>query len=735
MLILNTGKISIMKYSPLNAMFEIKKANREDNDLSEISEQMLRRILFEISLIRQFENTMLKLAADGCVHGPVHTSIGHEACASGAMAAISPSDQIASTHRAHHHYISKAVSFAAPDGFKFPSGSERDVIQNHINSLMGEIMGLANGCCKGRGGSMHLRDGELGIIGTNAIVAGGVPLATGAAFAAKYNNSKQVTLCFLGDGAVNQGSFHEALNLASTWKLPIVYVVENNLYAVATSIRNTTATKTIAVKASAYGMKGCVVDGMDPVAGMLAIKQAVQDVRQENMPVLVEAQCYRYNHHAGPIPGSNFGYRSTEEEKTWAQRDPYMNFAGQLSGSGIISEQDCAKIKELADEMIASALNCCVEKIGEKFVVRPELMPNPDSLEIGTRSDQSEFKGAAFSELKDFGTLEDISYVDAIAMVTGRHLEKDEKVFVLGEEVANFGGGPYGATKGLPAKYPERVLNTPISECGFVGLAGGAAMSGLKPVVEIMFPDFALVAADQLFNQIGKLRHMYGNSVEMPVVARTRVAIGCGYGGQHSMDPAGLFSLFSGWRIAAPTNAFDYIGLFNSAMLSKDPVLIIEHNKLYPIKSAVPSQNLDYLVELGKAKVVRSGSDATVVSYSYMLQVAQEACKELANENINPDLIDLRTVSAVDIDYETIGQSLKKTGILVIVEQSGKSCVISAGISEQCQLLFFDYLDGPIVTICGKDVPSPVSKYLECAATPDIKSIKEIITKAVQRRI
>ena len=347
------------------------------------------------------------------------------------------------------------------------------------------------------------------------------------------------------------------------------------------------------------------------------------------------------------------------------------------------------------------------------------------------RSDGSEFKNVSFNEIEDFSEFEPMKYVDAIAAVTGRHLEKDKRVFELGEEIANFGRGPYGATKGLIEKYPDRILNTPISEAGFSGLAAGAAMAGLRPVVEIMFPDFALVAADQLFNQIGKIRHIYNNSVDMPLVVRTRIAIGCGYGGQHSMDPVGLFSLFSGWRIVAPSNAFDYIGLFNSAMLCKDPVLIVEHNVLYAAESNVPRNNLDYFIKLGKAKILKQGDSATVLCYSSTVNLAMLAAKDLQTEGIDIEVIDLRTLSPADIDYETIGQSLKKTGTLVIVEQTPASMSLGPNIACRCQQRFFDYLDTPITTIHALDIPNPVSKKLETAAVPNIDSIKNAIHKAV----
>ena len=290
--------------------FDFQKIDVEPTDYTNADPRTLANMAFQIFLIREFENTLLNLAAESCVHGPVHTSIGEEACAAGAMAALEPTDKIASTHRAHHHYLAKAVTYCATDGFDAATHDVPDSICRHVITLMGEVMGLKIGCCGGRGGSMHLRHAQIGVIGTNAIVAGGVPLATGAAFAAKYNKTDDVIVCFLGDGAINQGAFHEAANLAGIWNLPIIYFIENNLYAVATPIRIATVSKDLAAKASGYGAIGRVVDGMNPLAVSLAMRQAADHVRQGNGPVFVEAKCYRYPHHAGPIPGSNFGYRT-----------------------------------------------------------------------------------------------------------------------------------------------------------------------------------------------------------------------------------------------------------------------------------------------------------------------------------------------------------------------------------------------------------------------------------------
>ena len=313
-------------------------------------------------------------------------------------------------------------------------------------------------------------------------------------------------------------------------------------------------------------------------------------------------------------------------------------------------------------------------------------------------------------------------------------MERDQNVVLIGEEVANFGGGAYGAAKGLPARFPKQIVNTPISEAGFTGLGLGAAMSGMRPIVEIMFPDFSLVAADQLFNQIAKVRHMYGGGTDVPLVARTRVATGFGYGAQHSMDPVGLFGLFSGWRVVAPANAFDYIGLFNTAMTSLDPVLIIEHGALYGRKSPVPVEDRDYCIPFGKARVVREGAAITVLAYGCMAGRLEGLGARLSEAGVDAEMVDLRTVDFAGIDYEAIGRSLGKTGLVAVVEEAPKSQSIGAGIIAETVERFFDMLDGPPGHVTSRDVPPPVSRVLEEAALLSDRDIVDELTAMVKHR-
>ena len=283
-------------------------------------------------------------------------------------------------------------------------------------------------------------------------------------------------------------------------------------------------------------------------------------------------------------------------------------------------------------------------------------------------------------------------------------------------------------------KYPDRVLNTPISEAGFTGLGLGAAMSGMKTVVEIMFPDFTLVAADQVFNQIGKARHMYGNTTDIPLVLRTRIAVGCGYGGQHSMDPVGLYALFSGWRIVAPANALDYVGLFNTAMQSNDPVLIIEHHALYTQKFLVPRDNLDYFIEFGKARIMEEGNDVTLIAYGYLAQRIEKLSSELKSRDISAELIDLRTVDLPSLDFETLGRSLKKTGMAVVVEEAPTNHSIGGKIAAELTERYFDYLDSPVMRLTSLDVPNSVSRVLESKAILDDEQILKMVTLAANRQ-
>ena len=705
----------------------------DESDLKMIDSKLLARMLFDINVIHEFEKAVLSLKNDDCIWGPVHISIGQEAIAAACAAALRPSDKFFGTHRSHHQFLSKVMQYYIPhqwDPSNQPLPAEAETV---IRRTLAEIMGLSDGFCGGRGGSMHLRCKEAGFPGSNAIVGGGIPLATGAAFAEKFLKSGNIVVCFFGDGAINQGAFHEACNLAGLWKLPVVFFLENNEYAVATSIKNSCAVSDLSIRAASYGMNGYVVEGHDMVAIYQLMKEVTDNIRSDNNPCLIEAKCYRRYHHAGDQPGSVFNYRKKEEEEYWRKKVIVTNFPGVLLEHGILTENEIDHIKMLAVESIEKAVNHYTID-GKPRKVNAVFFPKVESASVGVRSDGTEFKDIIFSERENFHNYNELKYSDTIAAVTGRWLEKDSRTIILGEEIANFGGGAYGATKGLPARFPDRVLNTPISEAGFTGLGLGAAMSGMRSIIEIMFPDFSLVAADQIFNQIGKARHMYGNTTDIPPVLRTRIAVGCGYGGQHSMDPVGLYALFSGWRIIAPSNAFDYIGLFNTAMQSNDPVLIIEHHFLYPLKFKVPENELDYFIPFNKARIVTEGKDVTMIVYGAMAYRCEKLISRFIDKGISVEIIDLRTIDLPGLDFQTISESLKKTGVAIIVEEAPANLSIGAKIAASLTEMCFDYLDGPVMRITSLDVPNSVSRVLEQAAMIDDETIIKYTVLAAKRQ-
>jgi len=693
-----------------------------------IEASLLRRILFEIFVIREFEIRLLELKDRGLAHGPVHSSIGQEGAAVGAMMALDRGDVIGSTHRGHHHFLAKAFGFyldAYDPGRGIPEG-----MLPIVTKTMAEILGLAQGYCRGRGGSMHLGDRTSGCLGTNAIVAGGVPILTGAAWAQGMDSSGKVGVSFMGDGAAQQGAVHEVMNMAALWKIPVIYFIENNLYAVATHVRESCNLEHLAQRGLGYGLESLVVDGMDPVAVFLATREA-RRTSLAGTPVLIEAKTYRYRHQAQGLPGSAFGYRTRAEEEEWLRLDPVIRFPEELETAGVLSREGAESLKKTAWEMVDRAAASLVKTEGGTLFIPQDLYPHRRELETGVRSDGREFASARWAELEDFPVRTTRTYVDVISEVIGRRLDTDPAGIVLGEEVGHMKGGAFLATRGIFLRHRERVIDTPISENGFSGMALGLALFGKRPIVEIMYPDFALVAADQLFNQIGKCRYMYGDQFDVPLIVRTRVAIGTGYGAQHSMEPAAMYALFSGWRIVAPSNPFDYIGLFNTAYRSLDPVLVIEHHELYGMTGEVP-EDRDYLIPFGKARVVREGRDITILSWSLMTRRSLEAADLLVAAGISAEVVDLRTLDYPCIDWGTVGESLKKTGRLLIVEEGQFGGGLGAQICDQVQRRFFDFLDCEIGRVAGLDIPMPVSKALEDLSVPSAPDIEAAVRKIVR---
>lgn len=685
---------------------------------------LLATMLTQLHWIRAFEETVLDLAAAGLVHGPAHSSIGQEGGAVASILALGAGDQINGSHRGHHQFLAKALQHVAPDGLD-PRAPHSAAIDAVLQKTLAEIMGLAQGFCRGRGGSMHLRWLEAGALGTNAIVGGGVPLAAGAAWAHRHAGTDRVAVTYFGDGAINIGSVLETMNLTAAWKTPLCFFVENNRYAVSTTVEEATAEPRLSARGQAFNIPAWKVDGMDPLAVHTAMAEAVAHMRAGHGPTIIEADVYRFFHQNGPFPGSAFGYRTKEEEATWRARDPLLRVATEMVARELITADEIdslrARCKATMQE-IAERLTEAGE--GAKRQVRADLWPRADFRDVGLRSDQQELVGMRVQEAADYaGTTVTRKLVDAVADVVTRRMETDPSIVVMGEDVHRLKGGTNGATRGLKDRFPDRVLGTPISENAFAGLGGGLAMDGrYKPIVEFMYPDFMWVAADQIFNQIGKARHMFGGDIDVPLVLRTKVAMGTGYGSQHSMDPAGIVATSPGWRIVAPSTPYDYIGLMNTALLSRDPVLVIEHVDLYALSGEIPADDLDYFIPFGSACVRRAGSKVTVLTYLAMVDKTLQAVEALG---IDAEVIDLRTLDRASIDWDTIGASVRKTNNVLIVEQGARGTSYGAMLSDEIQRRLFDWLDQPVKRVTGGEASPSISKVLERAAFAGVEEVMD----------
>lgn len=686
-------------------------------DWDEADPGLLGTMLSQLHVIRAFEESVLELASEGLVHGPAHSSIGQEGAAVGSVASLRSTDGVNGSHRGHHQFLAKALAHIAPD--IDPTSDFAPAIVDTVRRTLSEILGLADGFCKGRGGSMHLQWLDAGALGTNAIVGGGVPLAVGNAWAQKLAGTDDVTFTYFGDGAMNIGSTLESFNLAGAFDLPVCFFVENNFYAVSTSVAEASRETRLSARGLGFAIPSWQVDGMDPLAVHLATQEALDAMRAGQGPTLIEAEVYRYFHQNGPYPGSAFGYRSKDEEQQWRDRDPLQKVASEMVRRGLLTDDEVADLRTRATEMMSSAVEAVLEpapegKPGERRV-RLELWPDPEFVDVGIRSDASELIGARTEELETFdGELSEQRFVDVIAATLGRRMETDDSVVVLGEDVHRLAGGTNGATKGLSKRFPDRVLGTPISENAFVGAGGGMAIDGrVKPVVELMYADFLWVAGDQLFNQVGKARHMFGGERDVPFVLRSKTAMGTGYGSQHSMDPAGIYATAAGWRIVAPSNAFDYVGLMNAALALGDPVVILEHVDLYGRKDLAPAEDFDYQIELGKAAVRRTGDDVTVIAY---LNMVGEAAAAIDETGISADLIDLRWLDRASVDWQTIETSVRKTGAVLITEQGAQGTSYGGWLADEIQRRCFDHLDQPVLRVTGGVAAPSISKVLERAA-------------------
>ena len=680
-----------------------------------LEEQSLTRVelltmLRQMMEIRALENNIADLLSKAVLKGASHLYAGQEAVAVGAIAALRDDDFITSTHRGHGH--------AHAHGDKAAKTPEAK--QEHYNKMMAEVLGRSGGYCKGKGGSMHIADVAHGNLGATGIVGGNIPVAVGAALAQKLQKTDRVVLCFFGDGASNTGNFHESLNMASLWDLPVVFVVENNLYAMSVPWAKASKLPNVADRASAYGIPGEIVDGMDAIAVRGAVAHAVERARRGKGPTLIEAKTYRWFGHSHSDPRA---YRTREEEAEWKKRDPVHVMTESLKSLGLLGDAEREQMDAALQEKLDQAM---------KF---SETSPEPDPSELETdvfapskfTAADIEAERALRERVRHDPKMRTIAYSQALVEAMREEMKRDPNVFVMGEDVGLYGGA-YGATRDLHKEFGEwRVLDTPISEATIGGAAVGAAMAGMRPVAEIMYVDFTPLAMDQIANQGAKNRYMFGGKTTVPMVIRTEGGAGRAIAAHHSQSLESLWTHFPGIYVVMPATPFDAKGLLKAAIRDDNPVMFIEHKMLYKEKGPVPEE--EYLIPLGVADIKREGKDVTIVTYSRMVYRALEASEILAKERIDVEVVDLRSLKPLDI--ETVVASVKKTGRLVGLTEAYENTGFINEVMAQVNERAFDWLDAPMVRVAAANVPVPRAEVLEDLAIPNVSRIVAACRKVV----
>ena len=629
--------------------------------------------------IRAFEEKAYELFQLDKVMGAIHLSVGQEACAVGEISPLEKQDYIVTTHRGHGHCIMRGAS---------------------LEKMFAELLGRVDGYCKGKGGSMHIADMDLGICGANGIVGGGLPISVGVGLASLLRDDDSVTMCIFGEGASNQGAFHEALNLAALWNVPVVYVCENNQYAVSTRVEDAVATGSVASRGPAYCMEAVAVDGNDVEAVHATVSEAVKKARAGLGPTLIECVTYR---RLGHFAGDPCHYRSAAETQEWADKnDPIKRLAEKIDvdtdAAAKRIDKEIAAAVEVAD---ASPLPS-VDQVGTDVYADCKL-PDTEPADKGDRT---------------------LTYREAINEALRQEMEADPDVFMIGEDIGRHGGA-FAVSKGLYEQFgPNRVRDTPISEAAIIGAANGAAIRGLRPIAEIMYSDFTTICMDQICNQAAKMRYMFGGKIRLAMTIRAPGGSGGrGNAAQHSQSLEAWFAHVPGLKVVIPATPFDAKGLLRAAIRDDNPVLYLEHKVLYNTEGPVPEE--PYLIPLGKGETKRAGTDVTVVAYSRMVLRALDAAERASQDGIEAEVVDPRSLAPLDMHIIT--DSVKKTGRVIIVEEDCRTCGFGAELVSRIVEEAFDYLDAEPVRVAGLDVPIPYSKPLEHASVPSEDDILSAI--------
>lgn len=641
-----------------------------------------------------------------------YSQIGGESTTVPAGLHLRPGDALCSLHRDLGAilgvYLDPARTFP---GFGFGDDDGlRPAPEELLYRLCCQLLGRADGFSGGVERSFHYGylAPQLGIrhIGMISHLGAMIPVAAGAAFALRKDGQGGVAINFIGDGGTSTGDFHEGLNMAAVWRLPLVLVIENNRYAFSTPTASQYATERLSDRALGYGMAGETIDGNDPEAVSEAIGRAVERARAGEGPTLIEAMLGRMRGHSEG--DDSLKVVPEDELEQYLAEDPVPAYARRLEERGdldtALRERLEGRIRDLIETAVERAANSDEAHI--ETALRPVFAPTPGA--DTTVSD---------SPPADGGSGEPETFVEGIHQALREEMERDERVVLMGQDIGVFEGA-FRITRGLHQRWPDRVLDTPIAESGTLGIAAGAALLGYRPVIEMQFGDFITCGFNQVVNVIAKLFYRFEESC--PVVIRLPTGGGVGAGPFHSQNPEAWFAHVAGLKVVVPATAEDAKELLKAAIRDPNPVIFCEHKYLYRrIKAVLPGA--ETVGELGRARIARQGTDLTLVTYGVSTWTCLEAAETLAEEGFEVEVVDLRTL--VPYDETTVLESVRKTGRAVVVHEAQLTGGFGGEMAARLADAAFPWLDAPIKRVAHADRPSPFAKQLEQILLPSTEKV------------
>lgn len=634
-------------------------------DRSGLSDDTLLHLYEQLVLPRQIEEKMLNLLRQGRI-SKWFSGIGQEAIAVGAACALLPDEIIFPMHRNLGVFTVRQVP---------------------LDRLFCQWQGKRLGFTKGRDRSFHFGTMEHHIVGMISHLGPQLSLAAGVALAHKLRREGRVSLAFTGEGATSEGEFHEALNVAAVWKLPVIFLIENNGYGLSTTVQEQYACKDLVDRAIGYGMRGIQIDGNNVLEVYRTLSDLAAQMRQNPEPVLVECITFRMRGHE-EASGTKYVPKALME--AWAKKDPVKNYEAWLLEQGILTEEHRKAIQERNKKAILKAV--------EVMFAEPD--PVPDTAE-----ELRDVYAQAPAPVASQAPVRELRFIDAITDGLREAMKRHPELVLMGQDIADY-GGVFKITQGFVDEFGrERVRNTPLCESAIIGIGLGLSLKGMKSMVEMQFADFVTCGFNQIVNNLAKLHWRWGQNAD--VVIRMPTGAGTGAGPFHSQSNEAWFTHVPGLKVVYPSTPHDAKGLLLAAFEDPNPVMYFEHKALYRSLTGPVPEGF-YTIEIGKARQVRMGDDVSIITYGLGVRWAEATADELG---ISADIVDLR--SLLPLDYEAIAASVRRTNrVLVLHEDTlfgGIGGEIAAWIAEH----LFEHLDAPVMRSASLDTPVPFAIPLE----------------------